>query len=37
MNIVDVIHKKRLGKILKEEELQYVINGYLDGSISECS
>ena len=35
MNIVDIINKKRLGKILKEEELEYVINGYLDGSIAD--
>lgn len=33
MNIIDIINKKRLGKILKEQELKYVIDGYLDGSI----
>ena len=35
MNIIDIINKKRLGKILKEQELKYVIDGYLDGSIAD--
>ena len=35
MNIIEIINKKRLGKILKEEELEYVINGYLNGSIAD--
>ena len=35
MDIISIIDKKRLGKILKEEELEYVINGYLDGSIAD--
>lgn len=33
MNIVDIINKKRLGNILSKEELEFVIKGYLDGSI----
>lgn len=33
MNIIEIINKKRLGKILKDDELEFVINGYLDGSI----
>ena len=35
MNIIDIINKKRLGKILSKKELEYVINGYLDGSIAD--
>lgn len=35
MNIVDIINRKRLGKILKEEELKYVVEGYLDGRIAD--
>ena len=35
MNIIDIINKKRLGKILGKNELEYVINGYLDGSIAD--
>ena len=33
MNIVDVINKKRLGKILTKEEIKGVINGYVSGDI----
>lgn len=33
MNIIEIINKKRLGKILRNDELEFVINGYLDGSI----
>lgn len=35
MNIIEIINKKRLGKILSKNELEYVINGYLDGSIKD--
>ena len=35
MNILEIINKKRLGKILSKNELEYVINGYLDGSIKD--
>ena len=35
MDIIEIINKKRLGKILSEEELEYVITGYLDGSIAD--
>lgn len=35
MNIIEIINKKRLGKILSKSELEYVINGYLDGSIKD--
>ena len=33
MNILDIINKKRLGKILKEEEIEYVVKGYVNGDI----
>ena len=33
MDIIEIINKKRLGKILSEKELEFVIDGYLDGSI----
>ena len=35
MNIIEIINKKRLGKILSEEELEYVIGGYLSGDIKD--
>ena len=35
MNIIDIINKKRLGKILKENELKYVVDGYLNGEIAD--
>ena len=35
MDIIDIINKKRLGKILKKEELEYVVNGYLSGSVKD--
>lgn len=35
MDIIEIINKKRLGKILSEEELEYVINGYLDGVVAD--
>lgn len=33
MDIIEIINKKRMGKILSEKELEFVISGYLDGSI----
>ena len=33
MNIIEIINKKRIGKILSKEEIEYVINGYVDGKI----
>ncbi|MBR7042025.1 MAG: thymidine phosphorylase [Bacilli bacterium] len=35
MNIVDIINKKRLKQTLTDEEINYVINGYLDGTIKD--
>ena len=35
MNIIDIITKKRLGKILSEEEISYVIENYLNGNIKD--
>ena len=33
MDIIEIINKKRLGKILSKKELEYVVTGYLDGEI----
>ncbi|MDC7126758.1 MAG: pyrimidine-nucleoside phosphorylase [Spirochaetales bacterium] len=33
MHITDIIHKKRSGKVLSKEEIDFFINGYVDGSI----
>ena len=35
MNIVEIINKKRLGKILSEEEIAYAVNGYLSGEVKD--
>ena len=35
MNIIDIINKKRLKKALSDEEIKYVIDGFLDGSIKD--
>lgn len=35
MNIVDIINKKRLRKELTREEIEFVVNGYLDESIKD--
>lgn len=35
MNIVDIINKKRLGKILSEEEIAYTVTGYLNGEVKD--
>ncbi len=33
--IVDIINKKRLGKILSKSELEYIFNGYLNGEVKD--
>lgn len=35
MDIIEIINKKRLGKILSKEELKYAINGYLKDKIKD--
>jgi len=35
MNIIDIINKKRLGKELYDEEIKYVVNGYLVDEIKD--
>lgn len=35
MNIIEIINKKRLGKILSKEEIEYMIEGYLNGEIKD--
>lgn len=35
MHIVDIINKKRVGKILTREELDYAFNGYLNGIVKD--
>lgn len=35
MNIIDIITKKRLGKILSNEEINYVITNYLNNNIKD--
>ena len=35
MNIIDIINKKRKKEELSEEEIKYVINGYLDDTIKD--
>ena len=35
MNIIDIINKKRLGKELSDEEIKYVVNGYLVDEIKD--
>ena len=35
MNIVDIINKKRVGKVLTKEELDYAFNGYLNGTVKD--
>lgn len=36
MNIIDIINKKRLKNALSFEELKFVVDGFLDGSIADC-
>lgn len=33
MNVLDIINHKRLGKILKEQEIEYIIKEYTNGNI----
>ena len=33
MDIIEIINKKRLGKILSKHEIEYVVNGYVSGDI----
>ena len=35
MNIINIINKKRLKETLTDEEIKYVIDGYLDGTIKD--
>ncbi len=35
MNIIEIINKKRLGKILSEEEISYAVSGYLSGEVKD--
>ena len=35
MTIIDVIDKKRLSKELTKEEIEFAVNGYLDGSVKD--
>lgn len=35
MNIKEIINKKRLNKELTKEEISYVINGFVDGSVTD--
>ena len=35
MDIIEIINKKRLGKILSGDELEYVIKGYLSGEVAD--
>ena len=37
MNTVGIINKKRLGQKLSKEELDFVFNGYLNGSIKDST
>ncbi|MGZ4122620.1 MAG: pyrimidine-nucleoside phosphorylase, partial [Tumebacillaceae bacterium] len=33
MRMYDIIHKKRDGELLTQQEIEYVINGFTDGSV----
>ena len=35
MDIIEIINKKRVGKILSGDELEYVIKGYLSGEVAD--
>lgn len=35
MDIIEIINKKRQGKILSDEEISYVVAGYLDGTVKD--
>ena len=35
MNIIDIINKKRLNKELSREEIEFFVNGYMDGTVKD--
>ena len=35
MNIIDIINKKRLNGELTREEIEFAVNGYLDGTVKD--
>ena len=35
MTILEIIDKKRLNKELTKSEIEFIINGYLDGSVKD--
>lgn len=35
MNVIEIINKKRLGNVLSSDEVAYMVNGYVDGSIKD--
>ena len=35
MNVIEIIDKKRLNKELSKEEIEFMVNGFLDGSIKD--
>ena len=35
MNIIDIINKKRLKQELTRKEIEFTVNGYLDGSVKD--
>ena len=35
MNIIDIINKKRVGEELSKEELAFMFNGYLEGTVKD--
>lgn len=35
MNIIELIEKKKRNEILNKEELTYIVNGYVDGSVTD--
>lgn len=35
MNIYDILSKKKYGQALTKEEIQFAINGYVDGVIAD--
>ena len=35
MNIIDLINKKRLGLILSDKEIKYIIDNYMNGNIKD--
>ena len=35
MGVVDILNKKRLGKELSYQELDFIFNGYLNGTVKD--